>query len=88
MSRNRNCGDNALMERFLVNWETKRVCQQDYANHADAINDIADCIVGSQNSTRLHPTLGNVSRNAFERESASKNLSYYPKLLDHCRGRS
>ena len=43
-----------------------------YANHLEATNDIADYIVGFYNSTRLHSKLGNVSPNAFERESTSK----------------
>ena len=72
MSRKGNCWDNAVMERFFLNLKMERVWQSDYANHAEAINDIADYIVGFYNSTRLHSTLGNVSPNAFERESTSK----------------
>ena len=41
-------------------------------NHAEATNDIADYIVGFYNSIRLHSKLGNLSPNAFERESTSK----------------
>ena len=40
-----------------------------YANRAEAANDIADYIVGFYNSIRLHSKLGNLSPNAFERES-------------------
>ena len=69
MSRKGNCWDNAVMERFFLNLKMERVWQKDYANHAEAINDIADYIVGFYNSTRLHSTLGNLSPNAFERES-------------------
>ena len=47
--------------------------QKDYANHLEATNDIADYIVGFYNSIRLHSKLGNLSPNAFERESTSKN---------------
>ena len=72
MSRKGNCWDNAVMERFFLNLKMERVWQKDYANHAEAIHDIADYIVGFYNSTRLHSTLGNVSPNAFERESTSK----------------
>ena len=53
----------------------ERVWQKDYANHLEAINDIADYIVGSYNSIRLHSKLGNMSPNAFERESTPKKLT-------------
>ena len=43
----------------------KRFWQKDYANHLEAINDIADYIVGFYNSLRLHSKLGNLSPNAF-----------------------
>ena len=72
MSRKGNCWDNAVMERFFLNLKMERVWQKDYANHAEATNDIADYIVGFYNSTRLHSKLGNMSPNAFERESTSK----------------
>ena len=69
MSRKGNCWDNAVLERFFLNLKMERVWQKDYANHAEAINNIADYVIGSHNSARLHSTLGNVSPNAFERES-------------------
>jgi transposase InsO family protein len=72
MSRKGNCWDNAVMERFFLNLKMERVWHKDYANHAEATNDIADYIVGFYNSTRLHSKLGNLSPNAFERESTSK----------------
>ena len=72
MSRKGNCWDNAVMERFFLNLKMERVWQKDYANHAEATNDIADYIVGFYNSIRLHSKLGNLSPNAFERESTSK----------------
>jgi len=34
------------MERFFLNLKMERVWQKDYANHAEATNDIADYIVG------------------------------------------
>jgi putative transposase len=71
MSRKGNCWDNAVMERFFLNLKMERVWQKNYANHAEAINDIADYIVGFYNSVRLHSKLGNMSPNAFERESTS-----------------
>ena len=66
MSRKGNCWDNAVMERFFLNLKMERIWQKDYANHTEAINNI---VIGSHNSARLHSTLGNVSPNAFERES-------------------
>ena len=72
MSRKGNCWDNAVMERFFLNLKIERVWQKDYANHAEASNDIADYIVGYYNSIRLHSKLGNLSPNALERKSTSK----------------
>ena len=72
MSRKGNCWDNAVMERFFLNLKMERVWHKDYANHAEASNDIADYIVGFYNATRLHSKLGNMSPNAFERKSTSK----------------
>ena len=72
MSRKGNCWDNAVMERFFLNLKMERVWQKDYANHAEATNDIADYIVGFYNEERLHSKLGNMSPNAFERKSTSK----------------
>lgn len=70
MSRKGNCWDNAVMERFFLNLKMERVWQRDYANHAEAMTDIADYIVGFYNSVRLHSKLGNLPPNAFEQQSA------------------
>jgi putative transposase len=72
MSRKGNCWDNAVMERFFLSLKTERVWQRDYANHAEAMSDIADYIVGFYNSVRLHSKLGNLPPNAFEQQSAVK----------------
>ncbi len=76
MSRKGNCWLtdrlSAVMERFFLNLKMERVWHKEYANHNEAINDIADYIVGFYNSIRLHSKLGNMSPNAFERESTSK----------------
>ena len=79
MSRKGNCWDNAVMERFFLDLKMERVWQKDYANHAEAMTDVADYIVGFYNCERLHSTLGNLSPNAFERESAINNLLMCPK---------
>ena len=73
MSRKGNCWDNAVMERFFLNLKMERVWQKDYANHSEAMTDVADYIVGFYNSTRLHSTLGNLSPNAFEHKSATQH---------------
>ena len=72
MSRKGNCWDNAVMERFFLSLKMERVWQKDYANHAEAMTDVADYIVGFYNCERLHSKLGNLSPNAFERESATQ----------------
>ena len=72
MSRKGNCWDNAVMERFFLSLKTERVWQRDYANHAEAMTDIAEYIVGFYNSVRLHSKLGNLPPNAFEQQSAIK----------------
>ena len=74
MSRKGNCWDNAVMERFFLNLKMERIWQKDYANHAEAITDIADYIVNFYNAVRLHSTLGNLSPIAFEHQSATIKL--------------
>ena len=71
------------MERFFLNLKMERVWQKDYANHAEATNDIADYIVRfttqsdcTENCATYHPTLSSVNRHL-------KNLSNCPKVLDH-----
>jgi len=58
---------------FFLNLKTERVWQKDYANHAEATQDVADYIVNFYNAQRLHSTLGNLSPIAFEHQSAIKN---------------
>ena len=60
------------MERFFLSLKTERVWQRDHANHAEAMRNIADYIVGFYNSARLHSKLGNLPPNAFEQQSAIK----------------
>ena len=45
MSRKGNCWDNSVMERFFLNLKMERVWQRDYANHGEAMSDIADYVV-------------------------------------------
>lgn len=67
MSRKGNCWDNAVMERFFLNLKMERVWQRDYANHAEAMLDVADYIVNFYNTARLHSSLGYQSPVDFER---------------------
>jgi transposase InsO family protein len=72
MSRKGNCWDNAVMERFFLNLKMERVWQRDYANHDEAMADVADYIVGFYNSVRLNSKLGNLPPNAFEQQLATQ----------------
>ena len=51
----------------------EQVWQRDYANHAEAMMDIADYIVAFYDSVRLHSKLGNLPPNAFKQQSAIGN---------------
>lgn len=72
MSRKGNCWDNAVMERFFLNLKMERVWQRNYANHAEAIRDIADYIVGFYNTARLHSKLGYLSPSRYEHQAVAK----------------
>ena len=74
MSRKGNCWDNAVMERFFLNLKMERVWQADYANHPEAMRDVADYIVGFYNSVRRHSTLGYLSPIGYEQLQAGKKL--------------
>ena len=62
------------MERFFLNLKMKRVWQKDYANHTEAMNDVAHYIVSFYSSQLPHSKLGNLPPNAFEQKSAIKEL--------------
>jgi transposase InsO family protein len=70
MSRKGNCWDNAVMERFFLNLKMERVWPRDYANHQEAMTDIADYIACFYNPVRLHSTLGYRSPVEHERHTA------------------
>ena len=72
MSRKGNCWDNAVMERFFLNLKMERVWQRDYANHAEAMRDVAGYIVGFYNNVRLHSKLGYLPPTTYERKMAAK----------------
>ena len=72
MSRKGNCWDNSVMERFFLSLKMERVWRRDYANHAEAIRDITEYIVGFYNNERLHSKLGYLPLTVYERAMASK----------------
>ena len=75
MSRKGNCWDNAVMERFFLNLKMERVWQRDYANHSEAMTDIADYIVGFYNNVRLHSSLSYQPPTAYEQEHAKQPIA-------------
>ena len=74
MSRKGNCWDNSVMERFFLSLKMERVWRRDYANHAEAIRDITEYIVGFYNNERLHSKLGYLPPTVYERAMAREQL--------------
>lgn len=72
MSRKGNCWDNAVAERFFLNLKMERVCQRQYANHAEATADITDYIVGFYSCKRINSALGNLQPSVYERKMAAR----------------
>jgi putative transposase len=72
MSRQGNCWDNAVMERFFLNLKMERVWQCDYVNHQEATRDVTAYIVGFYNNVRLHSKLGYLPPTLYERKMAAK----------------
>lgn len=66
MGRKENCWDNAVIKHFFLSLKMECVWQQDYANHAEAADDIANYIVGFYGRPGLHSTLGYVSPAMYE----------------------
>ena len=72
MSREGNCWDNAVAERFFLNLKMERVWQRNYANNAEAKLDVANYIAGFYNCQRLHSVLSNLPPSVYERTMAEK----------------
>jgi len=72
MSRKGNCWDNAVMERFFLSLKMERAWRKNYANHTEAMHDIADYIVSFYNNVRLHSALGNLPPSVYELQMAEK----------------
>ena len=58
----------------------EQVWKKDYAHHSEAMTDVTDYIVSFYNCTRLNHTLGNLSANAFGRESKTQPPIDVPKI--------
>ena len=59
-----------VVDDGLLNLKRERVWQRNYANHAEARQDINDYIVSFYNQTRLHSTLGYLPPNDYELKMA------------------
>jgi putative transposase len=66
--------DNAVAERFFLNLKMERVWQRQYANHAEAMADITDYIVGVFYCERINSALGNLSPAVYERKMAAQPI--------------
>jgi putative transposase len=67
MSRQGECLDNAVAERFFGSFKGERTAHRHYATRQEARDDVIESIEMFYNSTRLHSYLGYVSPNDFER---------------------
>jgi putative transposase len=63
---------NAMIESLFLKLKTERIWQRDYANFAEAMTNISDCIVGFYNSVLLHSVLRNLPLNVSEQQSVIK----------------
>jgi transposase InsO family protein len=52
----------------------ERVWRQEYANHREAMNDVADYMVAFYRNARLHSTLGKLPPNLYEQQMAEKKF--------------
>ena len=72
---------NAMMEQLFLNLKLERDWQKDYGNRAEAVENVANYIVGFYNNIRLHSKLGNLLPNALERESTSKKSIQLSEII-------
>jgi putative transposase len=66
MSREGDCWDNAVAERFFRSLKTERTNHRLYRTRDEARRDVIDYIEMFYNSQRLHPYLGYTSPNQSE----------------------
>lgn len=72
MSRQGNCWDNSVMERFFGSLKSERTDGQHYLTRQQAKMDVVDYIEMFYNSQRLHSTLNYMSPVQFENASLFK----------------
>jgi hypothetical protein len=77
------CRGNAAMKRMFLFLKMECAWQCDYANHVEAMRDVADYLVGFNNNIRLYSNLRYLPHNAYELLSAAKLPSAWPHFLDH-----
>ncbi|KMK80157.1 integrase core domain-containing protein [Pectobacterium atrosepticum] len=66
------CTTQGIVERFFLSLKMEPVWRRDYANHAEAIRDITEYIVGYYNNERLHSKLSSLPPTIYERTMASE----------------
>ena len=74
MSRQGNCWDNSVMERFFRSLKQELVWQHCYKTHQEAQQSISGYILDVYNSKRLHSTLNYLSPNAFEASKRAETI--------------
>lgn len=62
--------DNELLKKLPPCLKMERVWRRDYANHAEAVRDITECVVGFYNNEQPHSKLWGA---AYEREMELKS---------------
>jgi putative transposase len=67
MSRQGDCLDNAVAERFLGSLKRERTTHRAYATRQEARDDMIDYIEMFSNSRHKHSSLGYVSPNEYEK---------------------
>ena len=69
------------MEQLFLNLKLERDWQKDYGNRAEAVENVANYIVGFYNNIRLHSKLGNLLPKDLERESTSKKSIQLSEII-------
>ena len=68
MSRRGNCYDNAPTENWFATLKREIVYRSNYSNHAEARQNIFECIEVWYNRQRKHSTIGYMSPIAYEEQ--------------------
>jgi putative transposase len=77
MSRQGDCLDHAVAERFFGSLKGERTALRHYTTRQEARDDVIDYIEMFYNSRRKHSYLGYVSPNEFEKLAVVASLSVY-----------